>query len=260
MEKLAALLTASLLATTAIAEVPADVARIEVVPGWSMPDGTYMAGLRISLADGWKTYWRAPGDAGIPPEFNWQGAENIATASFHWPTPEVIISNGMQTIGYHGSIVLPVELGAASDGPMRIKGTVDMGVCQDICMPVQLSFDTLVDRSGGPNAVITSALIDQPMPAERAQVGKVTCSVEPIRYGLRLTAQIDMPTAGENEVVVIEAPDAWVSESVSHREAGSLFATVDVVPMVAAYALDRSLIRMTVLGTQRAVDIRGCTG
>jgi hypothetical protein len=69
-----------------------------------------------------------------------------------------------------------------------------------------------------------------------------------------------MPTFDDNEFVVVEAPGAWVSESHSTRDGGVLTATVDVVPMVQGYMLDRSQIRLTVLGAGRAVDIRGCTG
>ena len=135
-----------------------------------------------------------------------------------------------------------------------------MGVCNDICVPVSLNFDALLADKGGPNAAIAGALIDQPMTADRANVSKVQCSAVPIRDGLRLTASIEMPTFDDNEFVVVEAPGAWVSESHSTREGVILTATVDVVPMVQGYMLDRSKIRLTVLGSGRAVDIQGCTG
>ena len=251
-------------AQPALAELPDGVAKIEVLPGWETPQGTRMAGLKITLAEGWKTYWRAPGDAGIPPTFSWDGSQNIAGAAFYWPTPEVFSSNGMQTIGYHDQVVLPVEFTPDADGgPMTVAGSVEMGVCDDICMPVTMRFNVELPPSGKRDALIASALVDQPVTAADAAVSAVTCAVEPIRDGLRVTATIAMPSVGGEEVVVIESghPDVWVSEAVSHRDGGALMAVADVVPTsVGGFALDRSALRLTVLGSDLAVDIKGCTG
>lgn len=111
----------------AYAEAPQAVASIDVLPGWQTPSGTRMVGLKITLAEGWKTYWRAPGDAGIPPQFEWTGSQNVSGASFLWPTPELFETNGAVTIGYHGTVVIPIELTGDGDD-MRLSGEVDMGV------------------------------------------------------------------------------------------------------------------------------------
>ena len=260
MKLLALAIAALSVSAPAWAEAPMDVAHLEIVPGWETPQGTYMAGIKITLADGWKTYWRAPGDAGIPPLFQWIGSENIASASFHWPTPEVFDTNGMRTIGYHDSVVIPVEFQSLDDGPMRIKGRVDIGVCDNICVPVALDFDSTVLQSGGPNPMIAGALIDQPMTADRADVTDVHCDFEIKGDTIEMTARIDLPPVGANEWIIVEAPQAWVSESDTTRNGDTLSAKVDIVPMVAGFALDRSAIRLTVLSDQRAVDIRGCAG
>ena len=81
------------------------LAQVEVLPGWRAANGDHIAGLRITLAPGWKTYWRAPGDAGIPPIFSFTGSQNIQAVAPHWPVPEVFDSNGVQTIGYHDGVV-----------------------------------------------------------------------------------------------------------------------------------------------------------
>ena len=69
--------------------------------GWQMQNGHHMAGLSLQLAPDWKTYWRAPGEAGIPPLFDWSGSTNVQSVRVHWPSPVVFHLNGMQTIGYH---------------------------------------------------------------------------------------------------------------------------------------------------------------
>ena len=69
---------AALLVLPAQAQVPDSVAEIGIVPGWRDSDGRHVAGLSIRLAPGWKTYWRSPGEGGIPPVFNWSGSSNIS--------------------------------------------------------------------------------------------------------------------------------------------------------------------------------------
>ena len=66
----------------AVAGPPEDVVQIEVLPGWQTASGTQMAAIRLTLAPGWKTYWRAPGEGGIPPAFGWAGSQNIASTAF----------------------------------------------------------------------------------------------------------------------------------------------------------------------------------
>ena len=67
----------------------ADIVQAEVLPGWRTPSGTWMAALHLTLSPGWKTYWRVPGEAGIPPLFDIAASTNIAALAVHWPTPHV---------------------------------------------------------------------------------------------------------------------------------------------------------------------------
>ena len=115
--KLSGLLLAlgtSLAAVTAQAQSFDRVVQAEVLPGWRTENGDHMAALRITLNPGWKTYWRAPGDAGIPPLLDWSGSGNLESAEVTWPTPEVFSQNGMRSIGYTEELVLPVRNGAGA--------------------------------------------------------------------------------------------------------------------------------------------------
>lgn len=62
--------------------------RLTVENGIAPGSGTLSAGLALDLADGWKTYWRTPGEVGFPPEIDWSGSQNIASIDFQWPAPE----------------------------------------------------------------------------------------------------------------------------------------------------------------------------
>ena len=263
----AALLSAALAVLTApiAAAGPGDdVVSLEVLPGWRTEAGTHMAGLRFSLAPGWKTYWRAPGDSGIPPTFTWQGSRNMAGARFHWPVPEVFWSNGLRSIGYSGDVVIPVEITPARPGAAaRIAGQVDLGVCATVCVPVTLDFAADLPAAGERDVAIATALVDRPLTEAEAGVGRVACAVAPSDEGLRVTAAIEMPPAGGAEVAVIETgdPGIWVSEAETRREGGILTASVEMIHgRGGAVALDRSALRITVLGSDRAVEIDGCSG
>ena len=251
------------LGSAAVAQSPEDMVTLEVLPGWRTDQGTQMAGLRLTLAPGWKTYWRAPGDAGIPPAFNWRGSENIDAAEFHWPVPEVFRLNGMQSIGYTGQVVIPIELTPTDPGqPARIAGEIEIGVCEEICVPVHLRFDTALTDTTTRDVAIATALVDRPLTATEADVGQVLCTIAPSDNGLWVTARVQMPVTGAAEVVVIEAgdPRVWVSEAETSRDRDWLTARVQMIHVSGGtFSLDRSAMRITVLGSDEAVDIRGCT-
>jgi DsbC/DsbD-like thiol-disulfide interchange protein len=240
-----------------------DVLRAELRPGWQRPDGRRVTALHLRLAPEWKTYWRAPGDAGIPPSFDWSGSENLAGVRLHWPAPEVFHTNGIQSIGYHDALVLPIEIVPKDAGrPVRLALTVDLGVCRDICMPASVTLGAELAGSGAPDAVIKSALAARPVEGREAGLGSIACTVEPIRDGMRVAAVLDLPAQGRDEAVVIEpgAPGLWVSEAAVRRDGGRLHAEADVVAADGApFALDREAMVVTVIGTAgRAVEIRGC--
>ena len=248
---------------TALAGPPENVVQIEVLPGWQTADGTQMAALRLTLAPGWKTYWRAPGEGGIPPAFGWAGSENIASTEFHWPTPEVIDQNGMRSFGYHDQVTIPIEVTPTIAGAAtHLQGEVEIGVCLDICVPMRLNFAADLPPTTRRDVAIVTALVDNPVPGAQAGLTGVTCAVEPGEAGIWVTATMDLPTTGGAEVVVIEAGDPliWVSEPQVNRQGGRLSARAEMVHVTGeAFALNRAAVRITVLGADRAVDIQGCS-
>lgn len=112
---------------------------LEVVP----------AGLHILLGEGWKTYWRSPGDAGMPPQMDWSGSMNVAEVNIRWPVPHRISAFGIETLGYSGEVVLPLEVKVERVGePVSLHGSIDMLVCSDICVPS--SHQVSLDLPAGP--------------------------------------------------------------------------------------------------------------
>lgn len=240
-----------------------DVVQVSLIEGWRVSEGRHMAGIRIALAPGWKTYWRSPGEGGVPTVLRLTSAEGITGMAIHWPRPEVFSTNGVRSIGYSGSVVLPVEFAIEESGPHRIAGRLDLGVCLDICIPVtmELSGELLPDATR--DGDIGLALSDRPMTATEAGAGAVHCDVVPISDGLRVTVTAELPQTGAGETMVVEHrdPQIWVSEATTRRDGGTVTATADIVPPDhGPFALNRSDLRMTVIGESMAVELDGCRG
>ena len=244
--------------------VPDDLVQVEILDGGVTASGTYVGALRLTLQEGWKTYWRSPGDAGIPPQFNWRGSRNIGELSMTWPTPEVFSTSGYQTIGYHDQLVLPFEITPERSGkPVRVKGRMELGICKDVCVPSQLSFDHQLDAGADRNPAIVAAIASRPYSAQEAGVRSTTCRLKPTQYGIEVEARIAMPSAGGTEVAVIEpgAPHLFAGATTTKRSGQTLVATAELLPATsgAVASVDRSQLRITVLGRDHAVDITGCS-
>ncbi len=260
----AALFALALAAPVQAQGVPENAVQATIVPGWLRADGTRVAALQLTLAPGWKTYWRAPGDTGIPPQFNWSGSRNLAGVGISWPAPQVYREGGIRTIGYKDRLVLPLTLAPRqANKPIELNLDLDLGVCRDICIPAQLSLSaTLADSNPNPTPAIAAALAARPYSAKEAGVSQARCALRPSALGMEIEATLTLPHAGGREVVVIEPgpSNLWMSETDTTRQGNQLVATGDM----AAYeggsiVLDRSEIRITVLGKNHAVEINGCT-
>nr|WP_319947575.1 protein-disulfide reductase DsbD domain-containing protein [uncultured Shimia sp.] len=239
------------------------VVQADVLPGWRAENGQHTAAIRISLNPGWKTYWRAPGDAGIPPTFVWRGSKNIRDIQIAWPTPDVMDQNGMRSIGYHDEVILPVTITPNDPSkPIRLKSRMDIGVCRDICVPQRLTVTgDLGAEQTKRDGRIAAALADRPYSEKEAKVKQVTCRISPAKDGLDVLVKVKMPSAGGEEVAVIETndPRVWVAEAATSRNGGTLTARTQMVHVDGkGFMLDRSAMRITVLGTSHAVDIHGC--
>jgi len=254
----------ALIASPAAAFTQGDVLQASLLPGWVTDQGTRMAAVELVLAPGWKTYWRSPGDAGIPPQFDWSGSVNLGGLRVHWPSPVVFDTNGMRSIGYHDVLVLPVEVTPLDPAqPVALQGRIDLGVCKDICVPAMVTVAVDLPVAGMPNPTIKRALRTLPLGGAAAGLTDIRCTVAPIADGLRVTAVMQVPPQGGMEAVVMEPGLAgvWVSEAVTMRDSGTLTATADMVAASGApFALNRSAIVLTIIGDDRAVETTGCPG
>lgn len=258
---------ASFLVAALMAPLPAfamDVIKGEILQGWVLPDGNRVAAIRMTMKPGWKTYWRAPGDMGIPPQFDWSGSKNLSAVAVEWPAPTVFREPNLTTIGYKDQVILPLVISLPKRGaPVLLETRIDMGVCSDVCVPAELHLKGLIDTTAT-RAVpaIAASLAQRPFSAKEGGVTHAACTLSLKKGDLELEATVTMPHAGGQEMVVIETgqPDIWVSEADTTRQGNKLVSKVDMVHSNGGpIALNRSQLRITVLGSKHAVDIIGCT-
>ena len=257
LRPLAVLASLITLAAPAAAQVMDSVAKLSIRTGWSEGADTHIAGLQIDLAPGWKTYWRQPGDVGIPAQFTWAGSGNVENIKVLWPRPKVTMDYGMRSLGYDTRVVLPLVMTTQGNGPVRLKGRVMFGVCEDVCIPVEYKIDTTIQRGGTSDRALQAAIDAQPS-VKRA---KVVCEFTPYKTGLKVKLSIKTPALGKEEHMAVEFadPDLWVGTPELTRQGGTLSAQVKVLANSGQMPLiDRAGLRTTLIAGTKAVEFRGC--
>lgn len=252
-----------LLWSPAAAQSIEDAIQARVLAGWRAADGSHIAALQLDLAPGWNTYWRAPGDAGIPPYFDWRGSENLNTVTVEWPSPKAMKQGRHTTIGYDGRVTLPLRVRPDAAGqPIRLEGEVELGICRDICVPIRLDLSqALPPAQTRPDPAIVAALASRPYTAREAGVREVTCRLSPVSDGVKLTAAITMGALAGTEIAVVESsnPQLWIAPAQTRRVGDTLYAETVLQHVDGqSFALQRSDLRITVLGRGEAVDVQGC--
>ncbi len=100
--------------------------------------GDVPLGLHFKLKKGWKVYWRSPGDAGYPPNLDWEKTGNLAKAEMAWPAPGRFSVLGLETMGYKDEVVYPISVTATDPSkPFQADLSVDYLTCNEICIPIQ---------------------------------------------------------------------------------------------------------------------------
>ena len=105
------------------------------------PGGRVRIALRLRLADGWHTYWRNPGEAGVPVELTASLSSGSTAGPVEWPAPGRISEGDITTYGYSGEVILPISV-ILAPGVAAVSGdlTAHWLACKDICVPEEASF------------------------------------------------------------------------------------------------------------------------
>jgi DsbC/DsbD-like thiol-disulfide interchange protein len=188
--------------------------RVRLIAGKAEIDrAEYLAGLEIALADGWKTYWRMPGDSGVPPTFDWSGSVNLAKATTLFPAPVRMPEAGGFAIGYKGSVLLPIRIVPQDKmKPVSLKLALEFGVCREICIPATANFELSIPPTGAMPlpAEIASALDRVPRPQEsrrKSDPRLENASIDRTGTSPKLVIDVLFADGAKIPDVFIEAPE-----------------------------------------------------
>jgi DsbC/DsbD-like thiol-disulfide interchange protein len=174
--------------------------------------GAGIAGIELELPEGWKTYWRYPGDAGgVAPAFDWSKSTNLESAQVLYPAPKRFTDSSGETIGYKGSITFPIRLKAKDAAkPIDLHVAFDYGVCKDICIPAEAELSLVVPPDAGASEALIDAMARIPAPPEaRRETDPLVTGVVTELAGdkPRIIVQAEVPGGGAHVDAFIDAPD-----------------------------------------------------
>ncbi|HXO69842.1 MAG TPA: protein-disulfide reductase DsbD domain-containing protein [Bradyrhizobium sp.] len=219
-----------------------------------------LGGIAIQLQPGWHTYWRTPGDSGVPPRIDFSKSENIEAVTILWPAPTKFADGaGGVSLGYQKQVVLPLRIVAKNaDKPVTLRADINYAVCEKICIPVDASVElgfTSVASTEDP--ALFAALDTVPKPATVGDPNPLT-----IR---------DVKREGKNSVLVdVAAPDAkdvslfvegptpdWalpVPKLLEHGPPGVKRFAFDLDGLPPGANPDGAALKLTLVGGERAYE------
>lgn len=110
-------------------------------------DASVRGGVELKFAPGWKTYWRYPGDSGVPPRFDFTGSQNVKSLTIGWPAPHRFSDESGTTIGYKADVIFPLRIVPQDPAkPVLLRLTLDYAVCEKLCVPASGSAELALDR------------------------------------------------------------------------------------------------------------------
>src|SRR6266481_4213409 len=120
---------------------------VRLIAGSAGAGKVVRAGVEIRLKSGWHTYWRYPGDAGVPPRLDFAGSQNVKTVDVLWPAPQRIAEEGLVAIGYTGDLVLPLAIVPEDrTKPVTLRLKLDYAVCEKLCVPAEARAELVINN------------------------------------------------------------------------------------------------------------------
>ena len=149
-------------------------AAMRLIAGSAKPGANILrAGVELKLETGWHTYWRYPGDSGLPPRFDFSGSQNLAAAKVSYPAPHLYTDETGNTLGYKNHVIFPVSVTPKQPGqPVKLHVKVDYAICAKLCVPASGQAElTLSPGTSANEATLAAAEAQVPKPVTPAKLG-----------------------------------------------------------------------------------------
>jgi len=180
---------------------------IRLIAGANKSDAAALrAGVEIKMQPGWKTYWRYPGDSGVPPRFDFSGSDNLKTAKVLYPAPHLFSDEAGNSLGYKDSVIFPLRVTPKQPGkPVKLHLKLDYAVCEKLCVPAQTSVElALAAGASAQDATLREAEGRVPQQVPAAQLG---LTARRVNDGAKPLVMVDLKApAGEPVQIFVEGP------------------------------------------------------
>jgi DsbC/DsbD-like thiol-disulfide interchange protein len=220
-----------------------------------------LGGIAFQLQPGWKTYWRTPGDSGVPPRFDFSKSENIEAVTILWPAPMKFDDGaGGHSLGYHDQVVLPLRIVAKNtDKPVTLRAAVNYAVCDKLCVPVEadveLAFTSVASTE---DSALFAALDTVPKPANVGDPNPLT--IRDVKREGKSAVLVDVvaPSEAGNISLFVEGPTPdWalpVPKLLEHSPPGVKRFTFELDGLPPDTNPEGAALKLTLIGGDRSYE------
>jgi DsbC/DsbD-like thiol-disulfide interchange protein len=224
----------------------------------------FRAGVEIRLKHGWKTYWRYPGDSGVPPSLDFSRSRNVRSVIVLYPAPSKFPDGaGGHSIGYKGDVVLPLHV-VPQDvrRPVALDLALNYAACEKLCVPAQAKLALLL--SGGASAEEPRIIAAEARVPRHVEIGAAGApSIRAVRREAgagkpRVVVDVAAP-AGEPVALFAEGPTAqWalpLPEPVAGAPAGLQRFAFELDGLPPGATAKGATLRLTAVAGDKAVEV-----
>jgi DsbC/DsbD-like thiol-disulfide interchange protein len=219
-----------------------------------------LGGIAFQLQSGWKTYWRTPGDSGVPPRFDFSKSENVEAVTVLWPAPTKFDDGaGGHSLGYHDQIVLPLRIVAKNaDKPATLRADISYAVCEKLCIPVEASTELVFNSvASTEDSALFAALDTVPKPANIGDPNPLT--IRDVKREGKTQVVVDVVAPEHRNIsLFVEGPTPdWalpVPAPVQHSPPGVKRFAFELDGLPPGANPDGAALKLTLVGGDRAYE------
>jgi DsbC/DsbD-like thiol-disulfide interchange protein len=219
-----------------------------------------LGGIAIQLEPGWKTYWRTPGDSGVPPRFDFSRSDNVEAVTVLWPAPMAFDDGaGGVSLGYKQKVVLPLRIVAKNaDKPVTLRADINYAVCDKLCIPVdakaELGFASVASTE---DSNLSDALNTVPKPANVGDPNPLT--IRDVKREGKANVLVDVSAPGGKAVsLFVEGPTPdWalpVPKLIEGAPPGVKRFAFELDGLPPGASADGAALKLTLVGGDRAYE------
>jgi DsbC/DsbD-like thiol-disulfide interchange protein len=234
---------------------------MRLVAGSAGADRTALrAGIELRLGNGWKTYWRYPGDSGVPPRFDFSKSTNVKSVAVRWPAPHRFTDENGASIGYKNSVMLPLDIVPADPTrPVTLRLTLEYAVCEKLCISAAGSATLTVPTPSSFDRALAAAEAHVPRGATLG--GNSPLAVRSVVHELgssRVVVEVAAPDGAPLDLFVEGPTEDWalpLPEPVKNAAPGTRRFSFELDGLPPGASAAGATLRFTLISGDNAIEV-----